>query len=101
MAIYPELVDKLVSFQNSILGNPCKDENLGGESNEDTSDDDDQQLKGKLDVVVKLQVEDDSKHVKVDITKIPPTSYPPKKSMPSAPSGKQAIRLFGLGKFAI
>lgn len=86
LAIYPELVDKLVSFQNSILGNPCKDENLDSESNEETSDDEDQQLDRQLDVAVELKVEDDSKHVKVDITNIPLRSYPPKTSKPSAPS---------------
>ena len=101
MAIYPELVDKLVSFQNSILGNPCKDENLGSESNEDTSDDEDQQLNGQRNVAVELTVEDGSKHVKVDITNIPVTSYPPKPSKPSAPSGIKAIILFFLRKFTI
>lgn len=95
LAIYPELVDKLVSFQNSILGNPCKDENLDSESNEETSDDEDQQLDRQLDVAVELKVEDDSKHVKVDITNISLRSYPPKTSKPSAPSGMKAIIFFG------
>ncbi|PNX92032.1 AKAP7 2'5' RNA ligase-like domain protein [Trifolium pratense] len=92
LAIHPELVSKLVNFQNTILGNDnsCIDENLDTDSNEaeDTIDDKevDQSPKENADVAVELKVDDDSKSVKVNLTSIPFVSYAPKASKPSASS---------------
>ncbi|KAL9368522.1 hypothetical protein Peur_039721 [Populus x canadensis] len=81
LAIYPELTDKLVNFQNSILGtnDVSADENLESDSIEDTLDIENkgQELIKGRDVAVELKVEDE-KHVKVDLTSIPFVSYPPK-----------------------
>ncbi|KAF8400847.1 hypothetical protein HHK36_014150 [Tetracentron sinense] len=89
LAIHPGLVDKLVKFQNSILGN-CdsnQDEDLDSDSNGDTSDDGEDkghQLDRGLDVAVKFKVEYDSEHAKLEINKkIPLKSYPPKASKSS------------------
>ncbi|PRQ51000.1 putative protein kinase A anchor protein, nuclear localization signal [Rosa chinensis] len=61
LAIHPELVDKLVNFQNSILGitDSSQGENLDGGSNEDDSnnEDEDQKLKKGSDVAVELKAE--------------------------------------------
>ncbi|KAJ6715315.1 ACTIVATING SIGNAL COINTEGRATOR 1 COMPLEX SUBUNIT 1 [Salix viminalis] len=82
LAIHPELIDKLINFQNSILGNNdvSADENLeSSDSIEDTSDIENkgQELIKGRDVAVELKVEDE-KHVKVGLTSIPLVSYPPK-----------------------
>ncbi|XP_011004928.1 PREDICTED: uncharacterized protein LOC105111312 isoform X2 [Populus euphratica] len=81
LAIYPELIDKLVNFQNSILGtnDVSADENLESDSIEDISgiENKGQELIKGRDVAVELKVEDE-KHVKVDLTSIPCASYPPK-----------------------
>ena len=81
LAIHPELIDKLVNFQNSILGNNdvSANENLESDSIEDTSEiqNKGQELIKGHDVAVELKVEDE-KHVKVGLTSIPLVSYPPK-----------------------
>uniref|UniRef100_A0A6N2M790 K Homology domain-containing protein n=1 Tax=Salix viminalis TaxID=40686 RepID=A0A6N2M790_SALVM len=82
LAIHPELIDKLINFQNSILGNNdvSAGENLeSSDSIEDTSDIENkgQELIKGRDVAVELKVEDE-KHVKVGLTSIPLVSYPPK-----------------------
>ncbi|THG06880.1 hypothetical protein TEA_022133 [Camellia sinensis var. sinensis] len=101
LAIHPELVDKLLNFQKSILGtsNANEDENLGNDSNGDTSEDEDkeQELVGGSDVAVKLKVEDDNKHVKVDITNICRVSYPPRASKPSEQKASKSSALSDLG----
>ncbi|KAG8643404.1 hypothetical protein MANES_11G036600v8 [Manihot esculenta] len=83
LAIHPELVDKLVKFQNSILGtsDSFQDETVESDSNEDTSDneDKDKDLRKGSDVAVALKVEDDN-YVKVDLTSMPLVSYAPKAS---------------------
>ncbi|CAN0878146.1 Activating signal cointegrator 1 complex subunit 1 [Linum grandiflorum] len=83
LAIHPELVDKLVSFQNSVLGN---DDKIGNER-EDSSDDDvkDRETNKRLDVTVGLKVEEGS-HVGVDLSNIPLVSYEPKASSNSGSS---------------
>ncbi|KAF9612747.1 hypothetical protein IFM89_003757 [Coptis chinensis] len=88
LAVHPELVDKLISFQNSILGasDSSKAETLCSESDGDTSDeaeDNAQQLDIGRDVAVKLKVVDENEQVKVDIKKIPIVRYPPKASKSS------------------
>uniref|UniRef100_A0A1D1XDP2 Activating signal cointegrator 1 complex subunit 1 n=1 Tax=Anthurium amnicola TaxID=1678845 RepID=A0A1D1XDP2_9ARAE len=71
LAIHPELVEKLNDFQNSILGDSIssQDGNMEIDSNADASDDgidEDSQVKD-LGVAVKLEIEDDKEHVKVEI----------------------------------
>ncbi|KAK9281113.1 hypothetical protein L1049_004006 [Liquidambar formosana] len=92
LAIHPELVDKLVNFQNSILGNsdPNPDENLESDSNKDTSEDEDKDQQKGLDVAV----EDEPERVKVDNTNIRLMHYPPKASKSSTLSGLHE-RFFG------
>ncbi|GKV27104.1 hypothetical protein SLEP1_g36310 [Rubroshorea leprosula] len=91
LAIHPELVDKLINFQNIILGNSdaCTDEhvegNPSGESSEDESEE--HQLDRGSNVAVELNVED-NKSVKVDISSIPLVSYAPKASKSPSLSGK-------------
>ncbi|XP_057967088.1 uncharacterized protein LOC131157165 isoform X2 [Malania oleifera] len=87
LAIHSELVDKLVNFQNSILGNSDPvEENLDSDSDGGSPDDDEREkhLDTGLDVVVQLKVEDGNKDVKMDITNIPLTSYPPATSKSSS-----------------
>ncbi|CAL8132020.1 unnamed protein product [Prunus armeniaca] len=87
LAIHPELVDKLVNFQNSILGisDSCVDEKMNSDSNEDTSENEgeDQNLEKGTDVAVELNVEGDSEQVNVNLTHIPLVSYAPKTSKAS------------------
>ncbi|CAN1286102.1 hypothetical protein LINPERPRIM_LOCUS19203 [Linum perenne] len=75
LAIHPELVDKLVSFQNSVLGNDDRflNENSENGSGEDSSDD------GVKDREIGLKIEEGN-HVRVDLTNIPLVSYGPKAS---------------------
>ncbi|XP_021829155.1 activating signal cointegrator 1 complex subunit 1 [Prunus avium] len=95
LAIHPELVDKLVNFQNSILGisDSCVDEKLNSDSNEDTSENEgeDQKLEKGTDVAVELNVEGDSEQVKVNLTNIPLVSYAPKMSRASTLSGTEIL----------
>jgi activating signal cointegrator complex subunit 1 len=88
LGIYPELVDKLVDFPNSILGinYVSVDANVESNYNEDTSDikNKGQELIEGDDEAVELKAEDDN-HVKVDLTSIPFVSYPPKpRRLPNA-----------------
>ncbi|XP_061980863.1 uncharacterized protein LOC133701088 isoform X2 [Populus nigra] len=88
LGIYPELVDKLVDFQNSILGinYVSVDANVESDYNEDTSDikNKGQELIEGDDEAVELKAEDDT-HVKVDLTSISSVSYPPKpRRLPNA-----------------
>jgi hypothetical protein len=95
LAIHPELVDKLLKFQNSILGNRdgCPDDNPDSDSNEDTSDneDGDQQTDKQPDVAVEPKVDGGNEHAKVNITKIPLVSYASKASKSSSPSGMPTV----------
>ncbi|CAN6570735.1 unnamed protein product [Malus baccata var. baccata] len=79
LAIHPELVDKLVNFQNSILGisDSGVDDNPDNNSNEENSESEgeDQNLEKRPDVAVELKVEGDRQHVKVNLTNIPLVSY--------------------------
>ncbi|XP_010254030.1 PREDICTED: uncharacterized protein LOC104595133 isoform X1 [Nelumbo nucifera] len=85
LAIHPGLVDKLINFQNSILGNTDSSlENLDSDSSGNTDGEDKDQLKDEENnVAVTLKVEDDNEHVKVEINKIAFKSYPPKASKSS------------------
>lgn len=85
LAIHPELVDKLVKFQNSILGtsDSFQDETVKSDSNEDK----DKDLSKGSDVAVALKVEDDN-YVKVDLTSMPLVSYAPKASKSTTLSGR-------------
>lgn len=85
LAIHPELVDKLVKFQNSILGtsDSFQDETVKSDSNEDK----DKDLSKGSDVAVALKVEDDN-YVKVDLTSMPLVSYAPKASRSTTLSGR-------------
>nr|GEU45287.1 activating signal cointegrator 1 complex subunit 1 [Tanacetum cinerariifolium] len=62
LAIHPQLVDKLVDFQNSVLG-----------MNNTTPDEVSQ-------VEVTIKAQENTENVKVDVSKIPLVSYPPKSS---------------------
>ncbi|XP_054781326.1 uncharacterized protein LOC129288660 isoform X3 [Prosopis cineraria] len=88
LAIHPELVNKLVSFQNSILGtgDSCMDENLESDSNEENTDNEEQHglSKEKPNVAVELKVSDSNESVEVNLTNIPFVSYVPKASKSSA-----------------
>ncbi|XP_054781334.1 uncharacterized protein LOC129288662 isoform X2 [Prosopis cineraria] len=88
LAIHPELVNKLVSFQNSILGtgDSCMDENLESDSNEENTDNEEQHglSKEKPNVAVELKVGDSNESVEVNLKNIPLVSYVPKASKSSA-----------------
>ncbi|XP_049934592.1 uncharacterized protein LOC116258508 isoform X2 [Nymphaea colorata] len=70
LAIYPSLVDKLVNFQNSILGvSTCQvDGDIENDQNEDFSEEEEDKIctlaEGST-VSVNLKVQDDNEHVKV------------------------------------
>ena len=97
LAVHPELVDKLINFQNSILGNDdsCMNEDLDTDSNEDEDTTENKEVdhlsKENADVVVELKVEDDSESAKVNLTNIPLVSYAPKSSKSSTSSGMKTI----------
>ncbi|KAF4350888.1 hypothetical protein F8388_008070 [Cannabis sativa] len=76
LAIHPDLVDKLIMFQNSILecDDPCLEKNAASGSNVD----DNQKLDKGPDVAVELKVDTDKEHVQVNITNVPVVSYAPK-----------------------
>ncbi|XP_022721451.1 uncharacterized protein LOC111278942 isoform X2 [Durio zibethinus] len=97
LAIHPELVGKLVNFQNSILGisDACVDDNLEGNSDGDLSEDDaqEQQLGKGSDIAVELKVADDKKSVKVDVNGIPLVSYAPKDPEESKSSNLSDLRI--------
>lgn len=99
MAIHPELVDKLVNFQNSILGisDSGVDDNLDSNSNEENSESEgeDQNLEKRPDVAVELKVEGDRQHVKVNLTNIPLVSYALKSSRAATLSGMKVIIMNG------
>ncbi|XP_028789476.1 uncharacterized protein LOC114745483 isoform X1 [Neltuma alba] len=82
LAIHPELVNKLVSFQNSILGtgDSCVDENLESDSNEENTDNEEQDAlsEEKPKVAVEVKVRDSNESVEVNLTNIPLVSYAPK-----------------------
>ncbi|OMO66637.1 hypothetical protein COLO4_30465 [Corchorus olitorius] len=88
LAIHPELVEKLVNFQNSILGisdafvDGSRDSNSDGE----TSEYEDQQLSKGPAVAVEFKVADDKESVKVDVRGIPLVSYAPKEAKEAKPS---------------
>ncbi|XP_030971834.1 uncharacterized protein LOC115991963 isoform X5 [Quercus lobata] len=95
LAVHPELVKKLLNFQNSILGNGdgCPDENWDSDSNEDATDNEagHRQLDKQPDVAVELKTDDDNEHVKVKRSKIPLVSYAPKSSKSSPLSADLGI----------
>ncbi|PIN13697.1 Transcription coactivator complex, P50 component (LigT RNA ligase/phosphodiesterase family) [Handroanthus impetiginosus] len=72
LAIHPGLVDKLVNFQNTILGIVASDEdkNLESDTDGDSSDEkeEDQHSNETSKVSVELKAEDADAHVKVNIT---------------------------------
>lgn len=80
--MHPELVEKLVMFQNSILGcdDPSLEKNADSDSKEDytENEDEDQKLDKGPDVAVELKVDSDKEQVKMNITNIPVVSYAPK-----------------------
>ncbi|XP_027926021.1 uncharacterized protein LOC114183272 isoform X2 [Vigna unguiculata] len=91
LAIHPELVNKLINFQHSILGNVSdKDESTDTDSNEEEGTTEtkgvDQLPKENAGVGVELKVDDNSESVKVNLTEIPLVSYKPKASKSSASS---------------
>ncbi|CAJ1955284.1 unnamed protein product [Sphenostylis stenocarpa] len=91
LAIHPELVDKLINFQHSILGDvSCKDESTDTDSSEDEGPTDtkdvDQLSKENAGFEVELKVDDNSELVDVNLNNIPLVSYTPKASKSSASS---------------
>ncbi|KAK8519734.1 hypothetical protein V6N13_104854 [Hibiscus sabdariffa] len=97
LAIHPELVEKLVNFQNSILGinDTCVGENQEGNSDRDASESDaqDEQLGKESAVAVELKVANDRESVKVDISGIPLVSYAPKELKESKSSRLSDLRI--------
>lgn len=90
LAIHPELVEKLINFQNSILrsSESCLDETEDSDTNEDNTDNEVevQHTVNAPDVAVELQVDDKREQIKANIN-IPVVSYLPKTSKVSTPSG--------------
>ncbi|KAL3840873.1 hypothetical protein ACJIZ3_025464 [Penstemon smallii] len=106
LAIHPGLVEKLVNFQNTILGvaAPCKNENLDSATGGDTSEEEEKgrhstkvsvELKAEKSevnimndqhstkvplVAIELKTDDASTLGKVNTTSIPLVSYHPKES---------------------
>ncbi|XP_042427256.1 uncharacterized protein LOC122014852 isoform X3 [Zingiber officinale] len=71
LALHPELVEKLIRFQKSILGDAAAgpEDDLEHESNEDATDEEDNQSINQK-VSVQLEVGDENKHVKVKMDPI-------------------------------
>ncbi|KAL6568171.1 hypothetical protein OROHE_003855 [Orobanche hederae] len=74
LAIHPGLVDKLVNFQNTIIGIAASgkdknvDSNTDGVISDEEEEDEDQQSHTVSSAVVKLEAEKDDAHVKADKT---------------------------------
>ncbi|XP_055827897.1 uncharacterized protein LOC129896098 [Solanum dulcamara] len=99
LAIHPELVNKLINFQNAVLGITVvnKDENLEGVSSGKTFDSEgEEQNLNEPQVAVELKTEDSNDSVKVDTTNIQFASCSPKVSTPSTSESK-ASKLLDLG----
>ncbi|MBA0739811.1 hypothetical protein Gogos_013046 [Gossypium gossypioides] len=92
LAMHPELISKLVGFQNSILGSSdaCIDENPDGNSDGDNSEDSaqEQQLGKESNISVELEVADDEESVKVDVSVRPLDSNAPKENEEPKSSNK-------------
>ncbi|XP_027926027.1 uncharacterized protein LOC114183272 isoform X6 [Vigna unguiculata] len=91
LAIHPELVNKLINFQHSILGTvSLKNEGTDPDSNEEGGTTDtkgvDHMPKENAGVAVEHKVDDKSESVKVNLTDIPLVSYTPKAFKSSASS---------------
>ncbi|KAG6487297.1 hypothetical protein ZIOFF_055883 [Zingiber officinale] len=71
LALHPELVEKLIRFQKSILGDAAvgPEDDLEHESNEDATDEEDNQSINQK-VSVQLEVGEENKHVKVKMDSI-------------------------------
>ncbi|KAG4182998.1 hypothetical protein ERO13_A09G081400v2 [Gossypium hirsutum] len=97
LAIHPELVSKLVGFQNSILGSSdaCIDENPDGNLDGDNSEDSaqEQQLGKESDISVELEVVDDEGSVKVDVSVRPLDSNAPKENEEPKSSNKSDLKI--------
>ncbi|KAL3528722.1 hypothetical protein ACH5RR_008044 [Cinchona calisaya] len=85
---HPQLVDKLVQFQNSILGISETDQGkmLTMDSDANTSDEEleVQHVEKAAKDAVELKLRDGNEHVRMDVTSISLVSYPPKMSKASA-----------------
>ncbi|CDO98005.1 unnamed protein product [Coffea canephora] len=88
LAIHPQLVDKLVQFQNSILGIHDTDQGdvLTVDSDASTSDEepDVQHADKATKHAIEIKARDGNEHVRRSVTSIPLASYPPKMSKASA-----------------
>ncbi|KAL8113824.1 hypothetical protein AgCh_020929 [Apium graveolens] len=103
LAIHPQLVEKLFSFQNSILGISNENEItfLDDDNSEDTSDEESREIKSDRApiVAIGLKAEEGSRNPKVGIKNIPLVSYPLKASKPSNLDGKTtALSALGIDK---
>ncbi|KAM3246049.1 putative protein isoform X1 [Capsicum annuum] len=99
LAIHPELVNKLINFQNSVLGITVvnEDEKLVCDSSGKTSDSEGEERNlSEPRVAVELKTEDSNDRVTVDIANIPLVSYSPIVST-SSTSESKASKLLGLG----
>lgn len=85
LAVYPELVDKLVRFQTIVLGDNDPNDVAGimdGVSSEEDEDEDEVKPEKAPDVAVQLNVDDDTDNVKVALD-VPLVGYAPKVSKKS------------------
>ncbi|KAJ8440009.1 hypothetical protein Cgig2_020497 [Carnegiea gigantea] len=85
LAVYPELVDKLVRFQTVVLGDNDPNDVAGiadGVSSENNEDEDEVKPEKAPDVAVQLNVDDDTDNVKVALD-VPFVGYAPKVSKKS------------------
>ncbi|PHU24393.1 hypothetical protein BC332_09500, partial [Capsicum chinense] len=99
LAIHPELVNKLINFQNSVLGITVvnEDEKLVCDSSGKTSDSEGEEWNlSEPRVAVELKTEGSNDRVTVDIANIPLVSYSPIVST-SSTSESKASKLLGLG----
>jgi len=97
LAIYPELVDKLVRFQTIILGDDDPNDVAGSTDGVSSEEDEDEVKPEKVpDVAVQLKVDDDADKVKVALD-VPLVNYAPKVSQKSRTLSGKHIVLFLLG----
>nr|XP_043636955.1 uncharacterized protein LOC122607941 isoform X2 [Erigeron canadensis] len=100
LAINPQLIHKLVNFQNSILGisyaNPDEVPDYTFNKDSTSRDGGSKKLDKVPQVAVTLKTQKDSQNVNMDVTKIPLVSYPAKSSTASS-SKPKASTLSELG----
>ncbi|XP_010545686.1 PREDICTED: uncharacterized protein LOC104817973 isoform X2 [Tarenaya hassleriana] len=89
LAIHPELVEKLVNFQNSILGN--NDTEVYGQDENSSENEKGQPVNKESGSTVEMKADSETYQANVDVKRVPLVSYLPKAE------GTESYTLYDLG----